>query len=99
MRRRWPGWLPDKAETGRRSREHGVLVHGACAGATRPTPTECGQDGEQGRGKRSERRGRNNQFCPQGSRARVSDLDPIHEHHTGPQPMRAAPRGRTYDGA
>ena len=54
-------------------------------------PGRCGWDERQHRGKRSERRGRNNQHDTQGCQAyRWSDLDPIHEHHMGPRRMHAA---------
>ena len=49
------------------------------------------------RGKRSLKTGSEKPAPDAGLRARGSDLDPIHEHHTGPRRMNAASRGRTYD--
>ena len=46
----------------------------------------CGQDAGTGKGKRSERRDRENQDVHEGHRARVFDWIRSHEHHTGPRP-------------
>ena len=58
----------------------------------------CGQDGGQGKGKWSTRRGRENQPWPACAQARKSDLDPIRVSPYRPAAGKAPhSRGRTHD--